>query len=151
MVFPAPCRPVIITTVGGFEADRQLRLRSAHCLGELFVYYLYYLLTRHQALEHIRTDSALGHALDKVAHDLKVNIRLEQCELYLAHTLAHIRLGELTLAAKFFKCSVHLVYKTVEHKKSISPFVGVFRLSAALHFDRSTEITLRSALPAVRR
>lgn len=68
----------------------QLRLRSAHCLGELFVYYLYYLLTRHQALEHIRTDSALGHALDKVAHDLKVNIRLEQCRaLSRAYPRAH--------------------------------------------------------------
>ena len=87
----------------GLGIDIDLGCLAAHELYKLLVYDLNDLLSGKKALEHLRADSSLGDGLYKLLNDLEVYIRLKQRELYLAHALLDICLGELALVAELLE------------------------------------------------
>ena len=69
VVFPEPWRPASITTVGGFEAHRELAGGAAEGLDQLLVDDLDELLPGREALRDVRALGALLHPPDEVAGD----------------------------------------------------------------------------------
>ena len=83
--------------------DMLPRAKKAHELDELLMDDLDDLLTGHQTLEDLRSDSPLGDGFHKIPHDLEVDIRFEKCEFDLPHSLTHIRFCQLAFAAEFLE------------------------------------------------
>ena len=66
------------------------------------------------------THGTLGHGLDKVADDLVVDVRLQQSQLDLAHTLFNIRFGQFTLVAEFFESIIKFLGFEQTFKNSLT-------------------------------
>ena len=94
---------------GRLGADVDLRRLASHQLDKLLVYYLNYLLRGKKAFKHLCANGALRHRSGEFLNYLKVNVSLEQCELYLAQTLLDVRLGELSLVPKLFESVCKLI------------------------------------------
>ena len=81
-------------------AEGELGVAAAHERGQLFVDDLHHLLPGREALQDLRPQSALLHVRDELAHDLEVDVGLEQRETDLAHGLVDIGLAQLAVAAQ---------------------------------------------------
>ena len=79
-----------MTTVGGFEAHRELAGGAAERLDQLVVHDLDELLAGRQALRQLGADRALLHALDERAHDADVDVGFEQRDADLARDLVDV-------------------------------------------------------------
>ena len=87
----------------GIGCDLKLLVGGAHKSRQLLVYYFDDLLTGIERFKHLRADCSLGNGLYKITDDLKVNVCLKECKLYLAHTRLDVRLGKSTLVLEFFE------------------------------------------------
>ena len=116
VVLPEPCRPHIISTVtssGALEVQRVVD--RAHQVDELLVDDADDLLARIERLEHLLADGLLGDALHEVADDREADVGFEQRLLDELEPVAHVRFGELALAAEGFERGSKAVLEGFEH------------------------------------
>ena len=64
------------------------------------------LLSGEQTLHDLGADGAVGDLLDEIAHDLEVDVGLEQRELDLPHPGLDVVLGQFALTSEFLESSV---------------------------------------------
>ena len=86
---------------GFARPELNLHNAAADELSQLLIDNFDYLLGRSEALENIRTHCPRRNSVYKGFHNRKVNIRLEQRKLYLAHCLFDFFFGQLALSAQF--------------------------------------------------
>ncbi len=87
----------------------------AHQVDELLVDDADDLLARVERLEHLLADRLLGDALHELADDREADVRLEQRFLDELEPVAHVRFGELALAAERFERGRQTVLEGFEH------------------------------------
>jgi hypothetical protein len=99
----------------GELAESEAGGSCAHQLGQLLVDDLDDLLSRREALQHLLAERPLSDAGDEVAHDLEVDVGLEQREPDLAHRTRDRFLVEPALLAEVAERSGELLGEGVEH------------------------------------
>jgi len=73
-------------------------------------------LRRRQRLRHLRADGALPHFLGKVAHDLVVDVRLEQGQAHFAQGLGNVGIAQASLAGEALKTLLQFLGERVKHR-----------------------------------
>ena len=117
VVLPEPCRPHIISTVDFVRALEVERVVDrAHQVDELLIDDADDLLAGVERLEHLLADGLLGDARHEVADDLEADVGFEQRLLDELEPVAHVRFGELALAAERFEGGTEAVLEGFEHR-----------------------------------
>ena len=99
---------------GALIGYRQLGIGAAHQVRHLFVDDLDDLLGGGQAVQHVGTDTALGHLGDKFLDDLIADIGLQQRQAHLAQSFADIVLRQAALAAQALECGIQFFRKSLK-------------------------------------
>ena len=87
----------------------------AHQVDELLIDDADDLLARIERLEHLLADGLLGDALHELADDREADVGFEQRLLDELEPVAHVRFGELALAAQGFERGGKAVLEGFEH------------------------------------
>ena len=96
-------------------AERELRVRRAHQLGQLLVDDLHDLLAGLEALQHVLPERALAHRADELLDDLEVDVGLEEREPDLARRARDRLLVEARAAPEVAHGVLEPVGERVEH------------------------------------
>ena len=102
VVLPEPCRPHIIRIVRrGLQMERVID--RAHQVDQFLMDDADDLLARIERLEHLLADGLFGDLVHEVLDDRVADVGLEQGLLDQGQPFAHVRFGELALAAEGFE------------------------------------------------
>ena len=100
VVFPEPCSPTIMTTVGRHRAELEPLAPLAEHRGQLVVDDLDELLGRRDGLELRDADRLLLDPLEELAGQREVDVGLEEDAAYLAQPFLDVGFGEDAAAAQ---------------------------------------------------
>ena len=100
-------------------AEGELGVAAAHERDELLVDDLHDLLRRREALHDLGAERALLDVRDELAHDLEVDVGLEQRQADLAHGGVDVLGGELAVALEALHDPLEAVGECVEHQSSL--------------------------------
>ena len=98
-------------------AEGELGVAAAHERDELLVHDLHDLLRRREALHDLGAERALLDVRDELAHDLEVDVGLEQRQADLAHGGVDVLGGELAVALEALHDPLEAVGECVEHQR----------------------------------
>ena len=119
VVLPEPCRPHIISTVtSSVPLQVQRMIHRPHQVDELLIDDADDLLARIERLENLLADRLLGDVLHELPHDREAHIRLEQRLLDELQPVAHVRFGELPLAAQRLQRGTQAILQGFKHGES---------------------------------
>ena len=97
---------------GGLGGDLQLGAGAAHQGGKLLVDDLDDRLGGGEGLQHVGAHGPLGHLSDELLDHLIADVRLQQGQADLPHSLLDVGLGETALAPQLFECGGELFRKS---------------------------------------
>src|SRR4051812_15322854 len=90
-------------------------VHRAHQVDELLINDADDLLARIECFEHLLAYGLLGYALHEIPHDRESYVGLEQRFFDELESVAHVRFGELALAAKRLQCGIQAVLEGFKH------------------------------------
>ena len=116
VVFPEPCSPTIMMTVGGTELNFEPLALLAEHGGELVVDDLDELLSRGDGAELGDPDGFLFDAFEELAGQLEVDIGLEQDATHLPEAFLDVGLGQYATTAQPRERRFKFLGQLVEHR-----------------------------------
>ena len=94
---------------------------TAHKCGKLLIHDFDNLLSREKAVDYVGSDSTVRDLFYEISNYFKVDIRLEQSELYFPHSCFNVVFSKLSLIFELFKGGIDFIGKILEHRLSF-PF-----------------------------
>ena len=116
VVLPEPCRPTIITTVGGTELSLSPSRRSPSIDGELVVDDFDELLAGRDGAKLRDADRLLLDALEELARELEVDVGLEQDATHLPQAFFDVGFGQDAATAQAREGRFEFLGQLVEHR-----------------------------------
>ena len=115
VVLPEPCRPHIISTVTSSVPEVERVIDRAHQVDQFLIDDADDLLAGVERLEHLLADGLLGDARHEVADDREADVGFEQRLLDELQPVAHVRFGQLALAAERLEGGTQAFLEGFEH------------------------------------
>src|SRR5256885_12354769 len=104
---------------GGFDVQRQTRVRRAEQGNQFIVDDLDDLLARLNALNDLLPDGFFFDAVNEIARYLEINVGVQQRQAHVAERVGNVGFGDLSQTAKVSEHVLELAAQRVEHEVTL--------------------------------